>query len=288
MINKRILILGSSGMIGSNLFKILFNDGYHVYGQINRNQIKNYFDKKYLKNIVINKNIFGFNELENMIQKLKPYYIINCVGITKHNKNINNDLDVLMCNSILPHQLAARCKKFNFRLINISTDCVFSGVNGNYTEKSMPDANDLYGKSKYLGEVLENKNVLNIRTSIIAREMFKKENLLEWFLIQKKSIKGYKNAFFSGLTAHELVSILQKYFFVNFKYGLFHVGGNIISKYNLLKIISNIYEKKIDIIPDYKIKIDRSLNSKKFYSITGYKSKSWETLISQMQRNDLK
>ena len=288
MIDKRILILGSSGMIGSNLFKILFNDGYQVYGQINRDQIKNHFDKKYHKNTVINKNIFDFNELENMIQKLKPDFIINCVGIIKHNKNINNNLDVLMCNSILPHQLSVRCKKFNFRLINISTDCVFSGAKGNYTEKSISDANDLYGKSKYLGEVLDNKYVLNIRTSIIAKELFKKENLLEWFLIQKKSIKGYKNAFFSGLTAHELVYILQKYFFVNFKYGLFHVGGHTISKYKLLKIISNVYEKKIDIIPDYKIKIDRSLNSKKFYSITGYKSKSWETLISQMQRNDLK
>ena len=105
-------------------------------------------------------------------------------------------------------------------------------------------------------------------------------------LDNKKQLKVIKMLFFR-FNSHELF-YFTKYFFVNFKYGLFHLGGNIISKYNFFKIISNIYEKKIDIIPDYKIKIDRSLNSKKFYSITGYKCKSWETLISQMRRNDLK
>ena len=169
----------------------------------------------------------------------------------------------------------------------MSSDCVFSGEKGFYSERDIPDPVDIYGKSKLLGE-LDFQNSITIRKSVIGHEYNSNNGLLEWFLKQEGKVKGYKKAIFSGITVLELAKIIDMYIIPNPNLrGLFHVSGQSISKYNLLKIIASEYKKIIDIIPNEEVKIDRSLNSTKFNKITGYQSKPWPKLIKSMAKYNL-
>ena len=161
------------------------------------------------------------------------------------------------------------CSKYDIRFIHLSTDCVFSGKKGFYSENDFPDPIDIYGKSKLLGE-LDYGNSLTIRKSVIGHELTNKRGLLEWFLSQKDEVQGYKNAIFSGLTTLELARLIETYIIPkeNLK-GVMHISGQTISKYDLLKLISCIYSQQKEIKLNESVKIDRSLNSTKFNHLTG-------------------
>ena len=173
-------------------------------------------------------------------------------------------------------------KKIYF--IHISTDCVFSGKKGNYTEKSKKDAKDLYGKSKAMGEV-KNKYCSTIRTSFIGPETMTRKSLLNWFLSRKKKVNGYENAFFSGLTSLELSRIIYNFFILKNKHfnKILNIGGNKISKFLLLLKISKIFKKKIIIEKSSYFKIDRSLNSLKFQRSSGYKIQNWNKMLAELK-----
>ena len=276
---KKVLVFGTTGMLGFTLFTFLKKKNLKVFG-ISRK--KKNFANKYM--------IFmkDFNEinLKKILSKIKPDFVINCAGMINHKINSGNILETININSYFPHLLANNSIKFNFKLINISTDCIFSGRKGNYHEMSLPDATDIYGITKKIGEV-NNQNSINIRTSIIGHELFAKKGLLEWFLKQKKKISGFSNVFFSGLTTLELSKIIWNYFInKNFNYkrqSTIHLSGKKTSKLNLLKIISKIYMKKI-LIKSVKVKkSDKSLNSSYFKSISNYESPSWEKSIKEMK-----
>ena len=191
---------------------------------------------------------------------------------------------IFQVNSFFPRYLSYLSAKYNFRFIHISTDCVFSGKDRNYTEKHTPDADDYYGISKFLGENIFRNNVI-IRTSFIGHNLNSKKSLLEWFLNKSGSIKGYNKSIFSGFPTYELVKIIYKYFLKNKNLnGLYHISSKPISKYELLSIISKIYKKKIKIVKDKKIDINRSLNSKKFKSVTKFKPRSWKNMIKDMYK----
>ncbi|MGH1407477.1 MAG: sugar nucleotide-binding protein, partial [Rhodomicrobiaceae bacterium] len=180
------------------------------------------------------------------------------------------------------HQLSRLCREENARYIHISTDCVFSGSRGDYIESDFADTNDLYGRSKFLGEVHQPHSV-TIRTSTIGHELTTKYGLLEWFLSQKSQCKGFKHAHFSGLPTVELARVIRDHVSSNKDLtGLYHVGATSISKYDLLKLIANIYNKDIDIIEEQKFIIDRSLNSSRFTKKTGYIAPTWPELIQAM------
>ena len=186
-------------------------------------------------------------------------------------------------NSLFPHKLYEICSTRKIRLIHLSSDCVFSGEKGFYSEEDNPDPKDIYGRSKLLGE-LNFENCITLRKSVIGHELISKNGLLDWFLDQNDQVQGYKNAFFSGLTVLELARIIDMFIIPKENLqGIFHVAGNIISKHDLLKIISLEYQKSINIIPNELIKIDRSLNSNYFNNMTGYKSNSWQSLIKSMR-----
>ena len=269
----KILILGTSGMLGHQVLRYLSNKKkYKLFG-IGRNIKSSY-----------NIDVCNFLQLKRLLIKSKPNIIINCIGKLKNNNNKIEEMYKI--NSLLPKFLELNSHKYKFKVIHISTDCVFLGTRGNYKENDVCDAKDHYGISKILGEI-KSDNVINIRTSIIGFELKnKKRGLLEWFFSQKTKIQGYNEAFFSGLTTLELTEIIFKYFIKNkkiFNYFLgstVHISGPKISKFNLLQSINKIFNKKIRIIKNKKIRINRSLNSNKFQKYSGYKIKSWKLMLN--------
>lgn len=279
----KVLILGISGMLGSALFRKYSDDATMItYGTVRKNLIPKYYDSKLEQRIFCNIDVDINSTLLELFEEIKPNTVINCIGLVKQVPEAKDPLRAIAINALFPHRLAALCKQAQARLIHISTDCVFSGCEGDYTESSFADANDLYGRSKFLGEV-GYPHAITLRTSIIGHEPHGNKSLVDWFLTQEGSISGYRRALFSGLPTVELARVIQDYVMPNPKLsGLFHVSVNSISKYDLLNIVAKEYGKKIEIIPDDTVKIDRSLNSSKFRSATGYIAKEWSQLIAEM------
>ena len=275
----KVLILGVNGMLGFTLLNYLnTKKKINLFGTI-RN--KKFNTSKFSNKIYKNLNVKNFDLLEKKIKILAPDVLINCIGIVKSEVKKSNMKNVITINTKLPNFLNKISNKYKFRFLHISTDCVFSGNKKEYSERNIPDPVDLYGNSKLKGEFSSKKNLV-IRTSLIGHEIKHKRGLLEWFLKQKLSVNGFSKAFFSGLTVLELSKIIYKKILFNYKLkGLYHVSGNRIDKYNLLKKIKKIYNKKIDINKNDKFKIDRSLDSSKFRKMTNYKIKSWDKMIKE-------
>jgi dTDP-4-dehydrorhamnose reductase len=210
--------------------------------------------------------------------------VINCVGIVKQSQDANNTHKSILLNSLLPHQLAEHCQNFNAKLIHISTDCVFSGLKGSpYEEADASDANDLYGRTKFLGEIHHNPNVLTVRTSYIGNELQGANGLLEWFLSQGNECQGFIGAIYSGMPTIILLQAIEN---VLLEYpnlsGLYQVASSPISKYNLLTLIARTFKKQIDIIPNESLTIDRTLDGSRFNNETGFVAPSWEEMIQKM------
>ncbi|MDC0032307.1 SDR family oxidoreductase [Pelagibacteraceae bacterium] len=275
---KKVLILGASGMIGSGFMKEMLSDNeLFVMGTYNNNQ---YFsnNKNYFK-----LDLFSENSFNDLFFELTPNYVINCVGITKHLDHKFTENEVKYLNAELPHILAQICIENNSKLIHISSDCVFSGKKGDYSENDETDANDLYGQTKAAGEVIDNNNI-TVRTSTIGFEVGSKNGLLEWFLSQDRNVKGYTKAFFSGLSNYHLSSVIREIFLKKDLRGLFNVSGEKISKYNLLRLIDKKFGTGIKIIEDNStLSIDRSLNCNKLLSQSEYQIPKWETMIEGLK-----
>ena len=277
----KLLILGASGMLGNNLFQFFLSKReFETFAIVrNKSSLGKVYASKKVREISDIKNI---KEFSSVLKKISPNVVINCIGAIKQKNNFNNSSEIIHINSLLPHLLEDACNKVGARMIHFSTDCVFSGKVGNYEEKNEPDAQDLYGLSKRLGEVL-NGNSLTLRTSIIGHELSSNLSLLDWFLSQENKVKGYKKAIFSGLTTIEIGKILKEIIFPNHNLsGLFHLSVNPINKYDLLKLVAKEYKKNIKILEDSEFKIDRSLDSSKFSAFTGYNPPSWKELIKEL------
>lgn len=228
-------------------------------------------------------DIFDLEKIERITEKLKPDVVINCVGIIKQLPVSKDVIRTLTVNAIFPHRLAELSESKGFRLINISTDCVFKGTKGNYTEEDEADAADLYGRSKNLGEVLQ-KNCLTIRTSIIGRELGTSHSLVDWFLNNEGgNVKGFVNAIYSGFPTIVFADIIAD-LIINYPKleGLYHISSEPINKFDLLNLIKKAFQADIEIEPFEDFRIDRSLSCEKFKSITGFEPLSWETMIEKM------
>lgn len=219
----------------------------------------------------------------DVVRKLKPDVIINAVGIIKQLPDSKDVVKTLTVNSIFPHKLAEIAEEMNSRLITFSTDCVFDGKKGNYTENDTTNAYDVYGKSKNLGEVTED-NCLTIRMSIIGRELFTRKSLIEWFLGNNGGkIKGFTNAIYTGFPTIVLSRIIED-IIANHQTmnGLYHISSEPISKFDLLKLVREEYKIDVEIEPFADFHIDRSLNSDKFRAETGFQPLSWKKMIEIM------
>jgi len=272
----KILILGSSGILSKTLQLYLSKKNIDFLTiSRERNSNRNF----YLK------DISNFKNLEQLIFKIKPKYIINCIGVTKFNNTYKNKKLTILLNTKMPIYLAELCKLNKIYFLHISTDCVFSGKKGNYSDNSYKDTKDLYGLSKNKGEV-KNKFTATIRTSFIGPELNTKKSLLSWFLNEKNFVRGYSKAFFSGLTSLELCKIIYNYFIKKniLQNKIINIGSRRISKFTLLTKIRKIFKKKINIVRYQNFTIDRSLNSKKFRKLTGYKVVRWDKMLLELKR----
>jgi dTDP-4-dehydrorhamnose reductase len=276
----RIYILGITGMLGSQLFtKFVTDKKFIVRGSTRKKKLsifKNYNNHIDFQ-VTLNENNYNF--FKKKIANFKPDWIINCIGIVKQEINHKSDLaNILFINSVFPHKLQAIANSINAKLLHFSTDCVFDGKKGGYYENCIPNAQDIYGVSKILGE-LNSCNGVTIRTSIIGYEYYKKKGLIEWFLSKKITCNGFVNAFFSGVTTLEVYNFLTKYFFKKNFSGLIHLHSKKISKYELLIKIKKLCKIKIKINKTRKFKIDRSLKSKYLKNIFFYKSPTWNQML---------
>lgn len=278
-----VLVVGSTGLIGSTVFRYLSaNDNFSVFGTIRSPSGKRFFSPSQSAKLITEIQASSHHKWNYIFKKIKPDVVINCLGITKHLEGGNDPLVTIPINAYFPHYLNTLCQEYCARLVHISSDCVFSGSRGSYSEDEDPDAEDFYGRSKALGEITQGPGV-TLRTSTIGHELNTALGLLDWFLGQKGSCQGFKGAFFSGVSTIELAKIIEQYVLPNPQLqGLYHVGAHKISKFDLLTQIAREYGKKIEIIPNVTFKIDRSLDSSRFYDATGYKPPSWKQLIKEM------
>ncbi len=274
----KILVLGATGLIGNNIFRYLNSCAdLHVTGTYRSDKHLSFFTNFERDNLLF----YDFDQaLPNEIFiKVKPDVVINLIAITKHVKESLDIPKMIQINSVFPHFLAKLCEEHSSKLIQISTDCVFSGRKGNYSEDDLVDDLTFYGRSKALGEVTYG-NHLTIRTSAIGRELDTRHGLVEWFLTQNHTCFGYKDAIFTGLTARYLGHVISNYILpLQSLSGLYHLSVNPINKFDLLCKLAKFYKKEINIIPDYSIQIDRSLNSDSFKNATGFLAPSWDELI---------
>jgi dTDP-4-dehydrorhamnose reductase len=278
----KVLILGASGMLGSVMMRELSRDPQlQVWGTLRNDLDKAAFSPTIAEQIISGIDVLDEKQVAELFQRVAPQVVINCIGLVKQVKESEDPQMAMAINALLPHQLAKLCEQSRARLIHFSTDCVFSGDRGNYLETDTPDANDLYGQSKLQGEVSE-PNALTLRTSIIGHELHGNQGLLEWFLSQGSACHGYTKAIFSGLPTPILARLVHKLLTKPDLTGVYHVSSQPISKYNLLKAIAAQYGKKIEILPNDELVIDRSLNSERFTKQTGWVAPSWDAMIKEM------
>ncbi len=229
-------------------------------------------------------DVRSLDGLTQVLADFRPDAVINAVGIVKQRPTAQESIPSLEINSLLPHRLAVLCRAVRARLVHISTDCVFSGRRGNYREDDSSDAEDLYGRSKFLGEV-HDCHCLTLRTSIIGRELAKKKGLLEWFLAQKGTVKGFRNAIYTGFTTVEMGRIIEKMLLHHPQAaGLYHVSSNPISKYDLLLLFRTKLGHDVDILPDDSFHCDRSLNSTRFRMQFDHIPPTWEAMIEELAK----
>jgi dTDP-4-dehydrorhamnose reductase len=275
-------------MLGHRLWQSL-NNKHEVYATCREirpdlNEAHN-FDSTCL---IPDVSVEDFNSIISCIDALNPDVVINCIGIIKQKSQAKETIPSILINALFPHLLATLCQAANIYLFHFSTDCVFSGKKGMYTETDVSDAEDLYGRTKYLGEVNE-RGCITIRSSIIGKEITGQNGLLEWFLSNKGgSVKGFTKAIYSGFTVLEMSRIVD--FIIENNVGLsgvWQVASEPISKYDLLSKINSKLKLGITIIPDDSYICDRSLNGEAFNKKTGYSPPSWDEMIDELSREVL-
>lgn len=279
----RVLVLGASGMLGNAVLRVMHEKpDLEVFGTVRSSSVSHFFSEEIAKTMIAGCDVSDHDALVKLFIQVKPNVVINCIGLIKQLADVDDPLITLPINAMLPHRLANLCALIGARLIHMSTDCVFSGEKGGYKESDTSDATDLYGKSKYLGEV-DYPHAITVRTSIIGHELQSAHGLVGWFLSQEGHCQGYRKAIFSGLPTVVLAQIIRDIVMVNSDLsGVYHVAAKPISKYDLLKLVAGVYGKTIEITPDDRLVIDRSLNAERFYHATGYVAPEWINLIKTM------
>lgn len=280
---EKVLILGANGLLGNTLLNYFLSKKVFCKGVIrNKNTLLFNEDCYFQYDSLVKKNNLYLKSIKKIINNFKPTLVINCIGITKSKLKDRNMIKII--NSSFPRSLAQFTHKEKIKFIHFSTDCVFDGKKGFYSENDNPNAKDIYGLSKFKGEPNSKNNII-FRTSMIGHSCEENNGLLEWFLNQKKA-KGFSCMYFSGPTAFEIGKIIYKYVIKKkvIKNGLYNLGGQRISKYNLLLLLNKIYNKKIKIVEDFEISLDRSLLMDKFLKKTNYIIPKWSKMIREQKK----
>ncbi len=286
----KILVLGGAGMLGHQVFA-------HLVSQFGLDQIACTLRKRkevysslglFAKAQVFDQvDLMSFAQIENVLSLYRPQWIINCVGLTLRKKELTEMEKCIEINSMLPHRLEKWAAAHQAKVIHFSTDCVFDGSKGNYSEKDMPSATDLYGKSKFLGEI-QGPHALTLRLSIVGRELEGKTELVEWFLSQRNlAAQGYAKAMYSGLTtnqvAKEVVRIIKDFPELH---GLYQIASEPISKFQLLQNLNEIYNLGIQLAEETNYAVDKTLDSSLYAQRTGFKRPAWRQMLLEMKKEE--
>lgn len=280
----RILVLGANGMLGHKVFQTLSEFGYDAAGTVRR-ELESGSVGTFLRRygaVFENVDAKDVGSVTSSLVLFRPQVVINAIGVIKQRSESTDPLQSISVNSLLPHHVATWCADNDCRFIHFSTDCVFSGSRGNYTEDDVSDAADLYGRTKFLGEV--GPPALTLRTSIVGRELSNFGSLVEWFLSQRgKTVQGFKRALYSGVTTLEASRIVTRLIEEHPGLdGLYHLAGPQITKFDLLKEIRDQMNLDIEMIPDTDFVIDRTLVGDRLVNETEIRPPSWERMIREM------
>ena len=284
MKNLKILILGASGMLGNAVLRWFATQTDHdVIGIVRSGRSIGLLPPEVRDRVAEAGDVEDFDALVRMFDRHRPNVVINCVGLVKQLGDAKDPLAAIPINSVLPHRLARLCALVGSRLIHLSTDCVFSGHKGMYIEDDLPDALDVYGRTKLLGEV-DYPHALTLRTSIIGHELASNHSLICWFLSQQGSVRGYSRAIFSGFPTVEIARVIDVHVLPQPNlHGLYHLSAEPIDKFSLLRLVAKAYGKAIKIEEDPALVIDRSLNSTRFRVATGFHPDDWPSLVRRMR-----
>lgn len=228
-------------------------------------------------------DVSRFEATERILETQRPDVVVNCIGIVKQLAEGRDPVASIEINSLFPHRVARACRSIGARLIHVSTDCVFSGRHGRYVEGDFPDASDLYGRTKLLGEVGD-EGAITLRTSIVGREIRATSGLVEWFLSNRGGVvEGYTEAIFSGLTTAELARVILRVARDHAGLaGVYHVSAEPISKFDLLTLVNDAFRANVTIRASSEVRIDRSLDSSRFRNATGWHPPVWPAMICEL------
>lgn len=276
--SMRVLILGAGGMLGHKVWEV-FRERFDCRAAMRTRLPLPLFDDE---RVIDGFDATNFDAVARLLAKVEPAVVVNCIGVVKQLAAAQDPIASITLNSLFPHVVARACAEAGARMIHISTDCVFAGTRGHYGEDDVPDAADLYGRSKLLGEVAD--GALTIRTSIIGRELRTSNGLVEWFLSNRGGVvRGFTNAIFSGVTtvtlARILAAVIEQHPGIH---GLYHVAGAPLSKYDLLMMLNAAMGVGATIARDDSFVIDRSLDATRFQAATGLQPPEWPELIAAL------
>lgn len=283
----RVLILGGGGMLGHKLWQrfqsrfdtwVAFRGPYSAYARYGL------FDPA---RTVDNIDVADVNSIVRAIGRVRPEVIINAVGIIKQLPVAKDLMLSIATNALFPHRLAALAKIAGIRVVQVSSDCVFSGRKGNYIEEDVSDAEDLYGRTKYLGE-LASEETLTLRTSIIGRELSTRSGLVEWFLANRRGrVRGFTRAAYSGVTtlafADILAEILERHPTLS---GVYHLSSDRISKYDLLRLLDSAFGAGVEVEAEADTIIDRTLDSSRLRGVLNAGPPSWPEMVQALAADE--
>jgi dTDP-4-dehydrorhamnose reductase len=281
----RVVVLGGSGMLGHRMFLHLREFTPEVVCTVRQRPAGvALFDRA---DVVTGVDLMDLPRLEERLERWQPELVINCAGVVKQREAAHDAIACLTINSLLPHRVARALAAWGGRLIHFSTDCVFSGRKGAYRESDPADADDLYGRSKLLGEV-STPNALTLRTSMIGRELRGAQGMLEWLISSGGGrVRGFRRAIYSGLTTPALARLTAELWWngppLN---GLYHVAAPPISKYDLLLLLRDAFHLRLDIEPEVETVCDRSLDDSAFRAATALPMPAWPELVRELARDD--
>ena len=278
----RVLVIGGTGMLGHKVWQV-FRERFDTWVTVRAHEEQPGIGLFTGDRVIADVRVDDFDSLVRACAVARPAVVVNCVGIVKQLKAAADPVPSISVNALFPHRTAALARARGARMIHISTDCVFSGSRGNYSERDTPDASDLYGRTKLLGEV-SGPACLTLRTSILGRELSATTGLAEWFLAQRgRQAKGYTHARFSGLTTRAfgavLADVIERHPALE---GVYHVASQPISKYDLLCKLNHAYAAGVDIEPSADVRIDRTLDGSAFQTATGLTIRGWDDMIADM------
>lgn len=279
----KVLILGGTGMLGHTALRVLSaTPGIEAFATIRAGAGRARFPEALRPRLIPEVDVLDADALAGVLAAVRPDAVLNAVGLIKQLGAAKDPLAALPVNALFPHRLARLCALGGARLVHVSTDCVFRGDRGMYKESDAPDAEDLYGRSKLLGEV-DAPHAVTLRTSIIGRELGGRNGLVDWFLGEAGPVRGFTRAVFSGLTTDELARVVARHVLPDASlHGVWHVSAAPIDKHALLGLLKAQWGRATEIVPDGALAIDRSLDSSRFRARTGWAPPAWPEMIRTM------